>query len=204
MPVQLSGKNYYEFLTTNPLVKRIRFTFGKFAITPEVYAKVGGHFVPELFQNQPEILLKGAVDQEAAATYDMGYDTLALPAGFDLTNTRAQSKLVHECTHIYIDDLNLGGFASALNEAVAYTAEAVFGIMAGLAPENSSEASNGLIFKTSYALGSLIVEQGMTTVPTDWQVKLIDVVANSAYYSVKPKQTISNGRQRDVIRTILR
>ncbi|MCU0449687.1 MAG: hypothetical protein MUC97_07540 [Bernardetiaceae bacterium] len=204
MPVNLSGKKYYEFLTTNPLVKRMRFTFGKFAITPEVYAKVAERLVPEYLQNQPEIKLKGPVSEGATATYDMAYDTLALPSGFDLTSARDQSKFVHECTHIYIDDLHLGGFANALNEAVAYTAEAVFGIMAGLAPEKAGEASNDLIFKTSYALGSLIVQQGVTTVPTEWQTRMIEVVAKSAHYSVKPKETISNGRQRDLIRTIFR
>ena len=207
MPVDLKGKPIYEFLTTNPLIQRLRFQFGKFQITPTIFEKdIAALFVPKFMYNHPEIILKGKVSSGAAATYDMAYDSLALPAGFDLTNLRSQSKLVHECIHIYLDNLNMGSFSNYLNEAVAYTAEGVFGTLAGLLPETTANSSNTQIFQISYALGSEIVNNGMLAVSQTWQDKMIETVKLSAHYGWgnRPGQTTSNQRDRGLMNNLMR
>jgi hypothetical protein len=112
------------FLKTNAAVNKLNF-----ALTPDLRVWPDGYktaVASAISKEDIKVHPVGGSAPAAGATYYPDFDSLDVSPSFSTASWRDQAFLVHECTHAYLDVLDLGSISNHENEALAYLAEAVF------------------------------------------------------------------------------
>ena len=152
-------------------INKIKFTIGKWTISPELYKKVDKAITAKEIT---VIVAPSALGNGVAGKYfstltidkdNEWYDVLILGKP-DLGQTlneqfAAAQTVVHECTHAGLDILKLDKMTHLDHEAIAYAADAIFAVAKMLALKGNPNKVNitESIRKAAWDIGLLVVNQ---------------------------------------------
>lgn len=173
-----------KFLKSEPAMHRLNFGFPTLRVYPGAYPKVA-----DAIDRGDIAIHRTQFRSEPGAAYHPDTDSLDFRVFFNLRNWGDQALLIHECTHAYIDYLDLGKVSNRDNEALAYIAEAVFLEASGKPPLGMQE-----IRKISHGIAKSII-QGTYWVPPADIMNLTNEIAKDPGYS-STVIYVSNGYRR--------
>jgi hypothetical protein len=124
-------KAILDFLKKNPAIDKLNFKLKDLKVWPNGYRS---DIYNALQSKDIRFHLMKRNAGGVAANYDPKFDVMNLAEDFDIANPSDQSYFIHECTHAYIDILNLGSVDIYNHEALAYTAQQLFLKASGQAP----------------------------------------------------------------------
>lgn len=118
------------------------------------------------------------------ASYMADNNTLSLKASFDLNALASRALLVHELTHAVVDSWNAGPIPTPVSEALAYMAEAMFCLHAGIPILLSPETGRPHPIRAAAEVGARALLGGSSReVAPAHAAALISAIQQSGHYS---------------------
>jgi hypothetical protein len=173
-------KAILDFLKKNPAIDKLNFKLKGLKVWPKGYRAD----IHDAFQsNDIRFHLMKRNAGGVAANYDNKFDVMNLAENFDISDPSDQSYLIHECTHAYIDKLDLGSIDIYNDEALAYTAQQLFLKASGQSPITSNTHK---FFDVAADVADNILKTQVYEVPQADANKLIDALKKDPGIPNKP------------------
>jgi len=173
------ARNISWFLSTNSQIRKIKFKMGRFKVDPSSYSNVA--FAIKLYRIQVVFKSLGIGVRGAYNSGWLAGDRLKLRSTFALSDIHDQATLVHECTHAHIDLLNIGDHSAHLDEATAYTAEAVFLQANGKGPPHNRSK----LLNLAHSIAKQILKGTYSVDPIDRRELIKAISAHPRYSRIK-------------------
>jgi hypothetical protein len=193
-----------DFLASNPAIRRIKFGFpaardgDSYRVYPEVYTTAVRTAIAD---GIIKVHISDALPASVGAQYSQSGDVLKVHPSFTISHPGNQAVVIHECTHAYLDMLNLGKVPSFEWEAVAYVAEAIFLGASGL---RSSDPVSRHIREVAFRIAKDVLDGLYDLVPAGIAAALVSEIAKEPSYANASKTVNSNGFNRTVLDNIMR
>lgn len=175
--------NIADFLRQHPAIGILNFRIGQHSIGSEAYCGT----IANALRNGRIRVNRRFSDigySGVGASYMADNNTLSVAAGFDLNTPGNRALLVHELTHAVVDSWNAGPIPVPLSEALAYLAEALFCLHAGLGILLSPETGKPHPIRAAAEAGARALMAGSSReVAPAHAAALVRAVQQSGHYS---------------------